>query len=65
MTEHKEIKIKLNDKIITMETGRIAKQAAGSILISCEETIVLVTAASTNEPREGVDFFPLMVDCFN
>ena len=62
MTEHKEIKIKLNDKIITMETGRIAKQAAGSILISCEETIVLVTAASTNEPREGVDFFPLMVD---
>jgi len=62
MTEHKEIKIKLNDKIITMETGRIAKQAAGSILISCEETIVLVTAASTNEPREGIDFFPLMVD---
>lgn len=62
MVEHKEIKIKLNDKIITMETGRIAKQAAGSILISCEETIVLVTAASANEPREGIDFFPLMVD---
>ncbi len=62
MLEYKEIKINLNGKIISMETGRIAKQAAGSILISCEETIVLVTAASTNEPREGVDFFPLMVD---
>ncbi|MDD5016420.1 MAG: polyribonucleotide nucleotidyltransferase, partial [Atribacterota bacterium] len=62
MAEYKEIKIKLNDKIITMETGKIAKQAAGSIVISCEETIVLVTVASSNVPREGIDFFPLMVD---
>ncbi len=62
MLEYKKIQINLNDKIISMETGKIAKQAAGSIVISCEETIVLVTAASTNEPREGIDFFPLMVD---
>jgi len=58
----KEIKINLNGKIINIETGKIAKQAAGSIVVSCEGTIVLVTANSTKEPREGIDFFPLMVD---
>ncbi|MBU4349391.1 polyribonucleotide nucleotidyltransferase [bacterium] len=58
----KEIKINLNDKIINIETGKIAKQAAGSIVVSCEGTVVLVTATSSKEPREGIDFFPLMVD---
>lgn len=57
-----EIKIDLNGKIISIETGKIAKQAAGSVMVSCEETVVLVTAVSSNEPREGIDFFPLMVD---
>ena len=58
----KEIKINLNDKIINIETGKIAKQSAGSIVVSCEGTVVLVTANSSKEPREGIDFFPLMVD---
>lgn len=58
----KEIKINLNGKVINIETGKIAKQSAGSIVVSCEGTIVLVTANSTKEPREGIDFFPLMVD---
>jgi len=62
MSEYKEIKINLNGKIINIETGKIAKQAAGSIVVSCEETVVLVTSVSSNEPREGIDFFPLMVD---
>jgi len=62
MSECKEIKINLNGKIINIETGKIAKQAAGSIVVSCEETVVLVTSVSSNEPREGIDFFPLMVD---
>jgi len=62
MLGRKEIKINLNGKIINIETGKIAKQAAGSIVVSCEGTIVLVTANSTKEPREGIDFFPLMVD---
>jgi len=62
MSEYKEIKINLNGKIINIETGKIAKQAAGSIVVSCEETVVLVTAVSSKEPREGIDFFPLMVD---
>lgn len=62
MSEFKEIKINLNGKIINIETGKMAKQSAGSIVVSCEGTIVLVTANSSNEPREGIDFFPLMVD---
>ncbi len=62
MLECKEIKINLNGKIINIETGKIAKQAAGSIVVSCEGTVVLVTAVSSKEPREGIDFFPLMVD---
>lgn len=62
MSEFKEIKINLNGKVITIETGKMAKQSAGSIVVSCEGTIVLVTANSTKEPREGIDFFPLMVD---
>ncbi len=62
MSEFKEIKINLNGKIINIETGKMAKQSAGSIVVSCEGTIVLVTANSSKEPREGIDFFPLMVD---
>ena len=62
MLECKEIKINLNGKIIKMETGKIAKQAAGSVVVSCENTIVLVTTTTSKEPREGIDFFPLMVD---
>lgn len=62
MLKCKEIKINLNGKIINIGTGKIAKQAAGSIVVSCEGTVVLVTAVSSNEPREGIDFFPLMVD---
>lgn len=62
MSEFKEIKINLNGKVINIETGKMAKQSAGSIVVSCEGTIVLVTANSSKEPREGIDFFPLMVD---
>ena len=43
---------------MTFETGRLAKQAHGSILISFGESVVLVTAVSTTE-RPGIDFFPL------
>jgi len=39
----KEIKINLNGKVINIETGKIAKQSAGSTVVTCEGTIVLVT----------------------
>ncbi|HEY8430747.1 MAG TPA: polyribonucleotide nucleotidyltransferase, partial [Sandaracinaceae bacterium] len=53
--------VKIGDKTVTLETGRIAKQAAGAVLVSSGETVVLVTVCSA-DARPGVDFFPLSVD---
>jgi polyribonucleotide nucleotidyltransferase len=47
---------------LTIETGRLAKQAGGAALVQYGESVVLVTATAAREPREGVDFFPLTVD---
>lgn len=49
-------------KTITIETGRMAKQANGSVLVSCGGTVILATATGSAKPREGADFFPLTVD---
>jgi polyribonucleotide nucleotidyltransferase len=49
-------------KRLVFETGRMAKQASGAALVTCDETVVLATAVASNEPREGIDFFPLTVD---
>jgi polyribonucleotide nucleotidyltransferase len=54
--------VRVGDKTITLETGRIAKQAQGAVLVTCGETMVLVTVCGTTEPRPGVDFLPLSVD---
>jgi polyribonucleotide nucleotidyltransferase len=54
--------INLGGREFTLETGRIAKQADGAVLVSQGETVVLVTAVSDRTPREGADFFPLTVD---
>jgi polyribonucleotide nucleotidyltransferase len=54
--------IKLGDGELTVETGRVAKQADGAVVIGFGETMLLVTAVSTNTPREGIDFFPLTVE---
>jgi polyribonucleotide nucleotidyltransferase len=45
-----------------METGKVAQQANGSVVIKYEDTVLLVTATASKEPREGVDFLPLTVD---
>ncbi len=47
---------------LTFEVGRVAKQANGSVLVHYGDTVVLVTATMSKEPREGIDFFPLIVD---
>ncbi len=54
--------VKVGDKLVTVETGRIAKQAQGAVLVSCGESVVLVTACGSQEPRPGHDFVPLTVD---
>ncbi|MDI3469417.1 MAG: Polyribonucleotide nucleotidyltransferase [Pseudolabrys sp.] len=47
---------------LTLETGRIARQADGAVLATYGETTVLATAVAAKTPREGVDFLPLTVD---
>src|SRR5271157_5985181 len=49
-------------KQITFETGKLAKQAHGAAVVRLHDNVVLATAVSNAEPREGIDFFPLTVD---
>ncbi len=48
-------------KNITIETGEIAKQASGAVLVRYEDTVVLSTAVGSSQAKEGLDFFPLTV----
>jgi polyribonucleotide nucleotidyltransferase len=52
----------VGDQEITFETGKLAKQADGAVLVRSGETMVLATAQGRTEGREGADFFPLTVD---
>ena len=54
--------IKLGDKELTVETGRVAKQADGSVVIRYGDTMLLVAAVGAPHTREGIDFFPLTVE---
>ncbi len=49
-------------RVMTLETGRLAKQANGAVFVRYGDTAVLVTATASRQPREGIDFFPLTVD---
>lgn len=52
----------LGGRPLIVEQGKMAKQANGAVLVRYGDTVVLVTATASAEPREGVDFFPLTVD---
>lgn len=54
--------MELGGRPIVLETGKLAKQANGAVLVRYGDTVVLVTATMSKEPREGIDFFPLVVD---
>jgi polyribonucleotide nucleotidyltransferase len=54
--------IKLGGLDLTVETGKVAKQANGAVIVRYGDTMVLVTAVGANSPREGIDFFPLTVE---
>ena len=51
----------LGGKEVTLETGRLAKQADGSVLVTCENNVVLVTVVSSRKASD-LDFFPLIVE---
>src|SRR2546423_8458776 len=56
------VSVQIGDQEITFETGKLAKQADGAVVVRSGETMVLATAQGRTEAREGADFFPLTVD---
>src|SRR3990170_2126101 len=54
--------IELGKQRLVLETGRLAKQANGSAYVRYGDTVVLATACANQEPRLGINFFPLTVD---
>ena len=54
--------VEIDGKTLSFETGKIAKQADGSTVVSMGDTMVLVTACSEESQRKGIDFLPLTVD---
>ena len=54
--------IQIGSRTISLETGKLAKQADGSVIVRSGDTVVLVTACHAANPREGIDFLPLTVD---
>ena len=55
--------IELGGRKLIVESGKMAKQANGAVLVRYGDTAVLATATASAKPREGADFFPLTVDC--
>lgn len=63
MTNYHHIDCELTpDKTITIETGKLAQQANGSVLLKYGDNRLLITCCYSQEPRNGIDFFPLTVD---
>lgn len=58
----KTVSFELDGKTVTVKTGRTAKQANGAVEIYCGDTMLLVTATEGRTVREGIDYFPLLVD---
>ena len=54
--------VQVGEQSITIQTGKIAKQASGSVWVTAGGTSVLITATASKSPREGIDFLPLTVD---
>ena len=56
------VSMQLGGKTLTLETGKMAKQADASVYVSYGDTRVLVTACSAKDPKPGIDFMPLTVE---
>src|SRR5579884_4283099 len=61
MTPH-TVEIQLDGRTITLETGKVAKQANGAVVVRSGDSVVLVTACANEHPKPGATFFPLTVD---
>src|SRR5215212_6712447 len=54
--------VTIGGKSLSLETGKLAKQAGGAVMVRFGDSVVLVTACRAASPREGIDFLPLTVD---
>src|SRR5881296_4411435 len=59
---YQRVQIEFHGRPLTVETGRMAKQAGGAALVQFGESVVLVAATALATAREGIDFFPLTCD---
>src|SRR5512142_1708101 len=57
-----KVEATIGGRTLSIETGRVAEQAGGAVLLRYGDTVVLGTATASESPREGIDFFPLTVD---
>src|SRR5688500_9961001 len=62
MAEAKQFTTTLGGQTITLETGKLAGLAGGSVVVRVGDTMLLAAATMSREPRTGIDFFPLSVD---
>ena len=56
------VEIDLGGRTLSLETGKVARQADGAVVVRMGDTVVLVTACSSSRPKTGISFFPLTVD---
>ncbi|HLJ82056.1 MAG TPA: polyribonucleotide nucleotidyltransferase, partial [Ktedonobacterales bacterium] len=56
------VEMPIAGRVLSIETGRLAEQAGGAVLVRYGDTVILATATGSAAPREGIDFFPLTVD---
>src|SRR5882724_4648396 len=57
-----KVSLELGAQTLSIETGKLAKQAGGSAFVRFGDSVVLACATANQDPREGIDFFPLTVD---
>jgi len=62
LENHKIFKTEVGGREVTVDVGKYAQQANGSCVVRCGDTVVMVNATMSEQPREGMDFFPLSVD---
>ena len=56
------VELQIGDATVTLESGRIARQAGGAVVVRQGRAFVLGTVVAASEPRPGADFFPLTVE---
>ncbi|MDO9465208.1 MAG: polyribonucleotide nucleotidyltransferase [bacterium] len=59
---NEKVEVKIGDRDLIIETGKLAKQADGAVTVRCGDTIILATVVCSKTTREGMDYFPLSVD---